>query len=181
MAMTTKTSSKPRYRVNLDKDVVKRRARPTTTPDGEYKTTQRVYGMETSMLIADRDPGYHTNPHRHDCEQLNYVVSGEIWFFVEDKAYRCRKGDIMRIPRDKVHWAWVRGNENCSVIETHSPPLPGNGAENRAAAASLLADDETLSEDRVAANARVPMDKEEVKRIEARAIAEEEAERAAER
>lgn len=164
---------KPRYRVNIA-DVPKRRARPTTTPEGEYKTTQRVYGLETSLLFADREPGYHTNPHRHDCEQFNYVLSGEIWFFVEDNAYRCRAGDIMRIPRDKVHWAWVRGDENCAVIESHSPPLPGNGAEARAAAVALLADDEELAEGKAALNARVPMDADEVRRIEERAIAEEE-------
>lgn len=167
-------SDKPRYRVNI-KDVPARRARPTTTPDGEYKTTQRVYGMETSLLFADREPGYHTNPHRHDCEQFNYVLSGEIWFFIEDKAWRCRAGDIMRIPRDKVHWAWVRGDENCSVIESHSPPLPGNGPEARAAAMSLLADDEELTDDKAAENARVEMDPEEVRRIEEAAIAAEEA------
>jgi quercetin dioxygenase-like cupin family protein len=166
-------SSKPRYRVNLA-DVPKRRARPTTTPDGEFKVTQRVYGMDSSMLIADRDPGYHTNPHRHDCEQLNYVVSGEIWFFVEDKGYRCRAGDIMRIPRNKVHWAWVRDGHNCSVIECHAPALPGHG-EARKSAVSLLADDEVLSDDKIAANARVHIDPEEIRKIETRAVAEEEA------
>jgi mannose-6-phosphate isomerase-like protein (cupin superfamily) len=164
---------KPRYRVNLAA-VPKRRARPTTTPDGEFKVVQRVYGMETSLLFADRDPGYHTNPHRHDCEQMNYIVSGEIWFFVEDKAYRCGAGDIMRIPRNSLHWAWVRGSEACSVIETHSPPLPGNG-EARNSAVPLLAPDETLPANRAAQNARVHMDSDEVHRIEERAIAEEEA------
>ena len=166
--------TKPRYRVNIA-DVPKRRARPTTTPDGEFKVVQRVYGTETSLLFADRDPGYHTNPHKHDCEQFNYILTGEIWFFVEDKAYRCRKGDIMRSPRNKLHWAWVRGKEKCSVIESHSPALPGNGPEARGAAIALLADDEVLPENKAAQNARVHMDPEEVKRIEARAIAEEEA------
>jgi mannose-6-phosphate isomerase-like protein (cupin superfamily) len=166
-------TAKPNYRVNL-KDVTVRRARPTTTPDGEFKSTQRIYGMESSLLFADRDPDYHTNPHRHDCEQLNYVLSGEIWFFIEDKAWRCREGDIMRIPRDKVHWAWVKGEENCAVVEVHTPPLPGNGEAARKAATALLADDEVLSDDRCATNARVPMDPKDVAEIEARAIAEEE-------
>jgi mannose-6-phosphate isomerase-like protein (cupin superfamily) len=166
-------TDKPNYRVNI-KDVTVRRARPTTTPDGEFKSTQRICGLESSLLFADRDPGYHTNPHRHDCEQLNYVLLGEIWFFIEEKAWRCREGDIMRIPRDKVHWAWVRGSENCSVVEVHTPPLPGNGEEARQAAHSLLADDEELTDDRCAENARVQMDPKDVAELEARAIAEEE-------
>lgn len=166
-------AEKPRYRINIA-DVPKRRSRPSTTPDSEFKTTQRVYGLETSLLFADRDPGYHTHPHRHDCEQFNYILSGEIWFFVEDKAYRCTAGDIMRIPRDKVHWAWVRADENCTVIESHSPPLPGNTPENREVSVALLADDEELTDDKSALNARVEMDPEEVRAIEERAIAEEE-------
>lgn len=170
----TASPGRPNYYVNLAK-VTSRRTRPTTTPDSEFKTTQRIYGMDTSLLFADRDPGYHTHPHRHDCEQLNYILSGEIWFFVEDKAWRCRAGDIMRIPRGKVHWAWVRGNENSAVIESHAPPLPGNGPEARAAAAGLLAADEVLTDDRAARNERVDMSAAEVKRIEAAAMAEEEA------
>ena len=34
------------------------------------------------------------------------MMSGEIWFFVEGEGYLCKKGDLMRIPRGKVHWAY---------------------------------------------------------------------------
>jgi quercetin dioxygenase-like cupin family protein len=59
-------------------------------------------------MMADRGAGYHTKPHVHDCEQWNYIISGEIWFFVEEHGYRCRKGDVMRIPRNRPHWAYNR-------------------------------------------------------------------------
>lgn len=45
-------------------------------------------------MIASRAPGYHTRPHAHESEQINYVLEGEIWFFVEDKGFLCRKGDL---------------------------------------------------------------------------------------
>ena len=62
-------------------------------------------------------PGYHTRPHMHDCEQMNYIVSGEMYFFVDGRGYRCRQGDVMRIPRNKVHWAWNRGKDTAVIFE----------------------------------------------------------------
>ncbi len=34
------------------------------------------YGNECSLMIATRAPGYHTTPHTHECEQLNYIQEG---------------------------------------------------------------------------------------------------------
>jgi hypothetical protein len=76
--------------------------------------------------------------------------------------YRCCAGDVTRIPRNKVHWAWVRDGQNCSMIECHASALPGHG-EVRKSAVSLLADDEVLSDDKIAANARVHTDPEEIR------------------
>jgi len=61
------------------------------TQTGEAGTGQMVvrkgYGNECSLMIATRKPGYHTKPHQHESEQINYVLDGEIWFFVKDKGY----------------------------------------------------------------------------------------------
>ena len=89
----------------------------------------------TSLVFAERAPGYHTSPHKHDCEQMNYIVSGEIYFFVDGRSYRCIVSDVMRIPRNKVHWAWNRGTETAVVFESHSPPqcagrrVPGHAGD----------------------------------------------------
>ena len=44
---------------------------------GEAGTGQMVvkkgYGNECSLMIATRRPGYHTKPHQHESEQINYV------------------------------------------------------------------------------------------------------------
>ena len=77
--------------------------------------------------------------------------------------YRCRAGDVMRIPRNEAPWAWVRDDRNCSVIECHAPALPGHG-EARKSAVPLLADDEVLSDDKIAANARVHVDPEQIRK-----------------
>ena len=74
---------------------------------GELRTKQ-VLGQNSSLMVAARSGGYHSEPHAHDCEQLNYVQRGEIWVFIEDTAYHLRTGDFLRIPPGAVHWAWNR-------------------------------------------------------------------------
>jgi quercetin dioxygenase-like cupin family protein len=86
---------------------------------------RQAYGNESSLMVAVRPPGYHTKPHMHVSEQINHVLDGEIWFFVEDRGYHCRKGDFHRIPANKVHWAWNRSANEAMVVESHSPPLVG--------------------------------------------------------
>ncbi len=52
---------------------------------------RKGYGNECSLMIATRAPGYHTKPHQHESEQINYVMDGEIWFFVEDKGFQLQE------------------------------------------------------------------------------------------
>jgi len=86
---------------------------------------KQAYGNESSLMVAVRPPGYHTRPHMHVSEQINHVLEGEIWFFVEGKGSHCQQGDFHRIPANTVHWAWNRSDANAVVVESHSPPLVG--------------------------------------------------------
>lgn len=95
---------------------------------------KKGYGNECSLMIATRAPGYHTKPHMHESEQINYVMDGEIWFFVEDKGFQCKKGDFQRIPANKVHWAWNRSAQEAMVAEAHAPGLIGGRAGDYAVA-----------------------------------------------
>lgn len=85
----------------------------------------KAFGNECSLMIASRAPGYHTRPHVHESEQINCVLEGEIWFFVEAQGFQCRKGDFQRIPANKIHWAWNRSNQEAVVAEAHAPGLVG--------------------------------------------------------
>ena len=100
---------------------------------------RKGYGNECSLMIATRRPGYHTKPHQHESEQINYVLDGEIWFFVKDKGYLCKKGDFHRIPANTVHWAFNRSDKDATVAEAHSPGLIGGRAGDSAAASSMTA------------------------------------------
>ena len=89
---------------------------------------RKAYGNECSLMIATRAPGYHTKPHAHLSEQINYVMEGEIWFFVKDQGFHCKKGDFQRIPANTIHWAWNRSDKNATVAEAHAPGLIGGHA-----------------------------------------------------
>jgi quercetin dioxygenase-like cupin family protein len=88
---------------------------------GGAMLTKMVYGNDCNMMLAVRAPGYHSHPHTHDAEQLNYLLEGEVWVFIEDDGFLMKKGDFCRIPRNAVHWAWNRGDTDCTLVEVHSP------------------------------------------------------------
>jgi quercetin dioxygenase-like cupin family protein len=105
----------------------RKRIQSGATGEGSM-VVKKAYGNECSLMIATRAPGYHTKPHMHESEQLNYIMDGEIWFFVEDKGYHCKTGDFQRIPANKTHWAWNRSDKDAVVAEAHGPALIGGRA-----------------------------------------------------
>lgn len=108
-------------------------------PTSGGMVTKAVYGADCSIMIATRDGGYHSRPHRHRSEQVNYVTDGEVWAFIEDQAFHARAGDFFRIPANAVHWAWNRSGAPVSMFEAFSPVLDPFTRKN---AVSLLADGE---------------------------------------
>jgi mannose-6-phosphate isomerase-like protein (cupin superfamily) len=85
-----------------------------------------VYGKDASMIVATRQPGYHSKPHLHDAEQLNYVLAGELYAFVDHDGFLAKEGDCFRVPRNAMHWSWVQGTTPCVLLEMHAPPLIGD-------------------------------------------------------
>ncbi len=106
-----------------DADVPKRQVVRTGLEGEGAMVVRRGYGNECSLMHAIRAPGYHTTPHAHEAEQINYVLEGEIWGFVEERGFHCRAGDFHRIPAHKIHWAWNRSDTDTVVVEAHSPAL----------------------------------------------------------
>jgi quercetin dioxygenase-like cupin family protein len=132
-----------------------------TTEEGHgFMVTRQAYGNESSLMVAIRPPGYHTKPHVHLSEQINHVLEGEIWFFVEDKGFHCKKGDFQRIPANKAHWAWNCSDADAVVVESHAPPLIGG--EILQGAAALFDEDEVPQIRGPGENKFVPYDSEKV-------------------
>jgi len=82
------------------------------------------YGNGVGMSVNVREPGHHAQPHAHEFEQMNYIMSGEMWWYVENEAYYVKTGDMFRIPSNAIHWAWVVGDVPCIAVQGLTPP-PG--------------------------------------------------------
>lgn len=158
------------YHARKDDLPVRTAAPSAAAHKGVVMSTQRVHGIDNSIMFAERGPGYHTRPHRHECEQINYIVEGEMWFFVEGQGYHCKKGDLMRIPANRVHWAFNCSDQHTTIVESHSPCLIGNNAEARKTAVSLLGDDERMEDVKYVVNIVVDLDPDWVAQCEREAI-----------
>jgi quercetin dioxygenase-like cupin family protein len=99
-----------------------------------------VYGKRANLMLAKRAGKYHSPPHLHACDQMNYLISGELWIFLENEAYHLRPGDFMRVPRMAPHWAFNPSDEDCVLIESHSPI---NDPSNKPYARGMFASNET--------------------------------------
>lgn len=97
--------------------------RRVTLEAGTTFDTAFVSGRHVNLMVAARPPGYHSRPHAHDAEQVNYVQEGEVWFFVGTKGYHLRPGDFFRVPRSAVHWMWNRTDRPLVLIEAHAPSM----------------------------------------------------------
>ncbi len=107
--------------LHVKRENVKRREK--TTLSAVPLITEISYGTNASLMIGSRPEGYHSKPHVHDCEQLNYVIDGQLWLFVEKQAFLLKKGDHMRVPPNKLHWSWNKGPGTSILAEVHSPGL----------------------------------------------------------
>jgi quercetin dioxygenase-like cupin family protein len=93
---------------------------------GETKTT-RVGGETMAILLGERI-GFKMRPHFHAAEQISYVVSGEVWTFVDDRVFYSQPGDFIRVPGNVVHWASVDRDQTAFTWEVHTP-LQGDPVE----------------------------------------------------
>lgn len=127
--------------------------------------TRIIYGIDSSLMIAERPPGYHSRPHRHDCEQLNILERGELYIYTTEGAYLLRPGDALRIKPNLIHWSWNRADVDCVLIEVHTPGIQ-NDPKLAEFATALLDTGEAPSTDGPT-NMFPPFPAEEIARIEA--------------
>lgn len=121
--------------------------------------THNIYGQKCGLMIATRGPGYHSAPHQHLAEQLNYVSNGAMWLFIDEDAYELKEGDFLRVPAMTPHWAWNRSNEPCTLAEAFSAPH----WITRAGSVGLLAEGEAVGEEQ---SMNLPVDPALARRVE---------------
>jgi quercetin dioxygenase-like cupin family protein len=144
------------------KDVPERKRVHTGEKGQGSMVVKKAYGNECDLMIAVRAPGYRTRPHFHASDQINYILEGEIWYFVEDKGFHCEKGDFVRIPSNKIQWEWNRSGADAVVVETHAPAMIGG--QSIEGAVSLFDESEIPAIKGPAENVFIPYDTEAVEK-----------------
>ena len=68
------------------------------------KATSEQTGGSVGFVEATSSPGEVTSPHIHyDCDELFYVLEGEVLFLVGEETVRAPAGSFLFVPRGTVH------------------------------------------------------------------------------
>jgi quercetin dioxygenase-like cupin family protein len=91
------------------------------------RVTIKLTGEETggaySMVTYTAHPGFAgPPPHRHDFDELFYVLEGQLDFQLGTETVRAGRGELVFAPRGAVHTFANPGAEPVSFLIVFSPP-----------------------------------------------------------
>lgn len=102
-------------------------------PKTAWSREERQKEIAVRTLKTTQEASFHLirlrtteKPHTHNNHDLTVVMlSGGARVFIEGRRYEVNPGDIVEIPRGKVHWAENRASEASEVYAVFTPPFDG--------------------------------------------------------
>jgi len=90
-----------------------------------YQINERIRarafrGERLTMAVVDLDPGAFLPEHRHENEQLGFILSGSMSFRIGSDTRELRAGDTYVIPSNVPHEATV-GPDGCTAVDVFAP------------------------------------------------------------
>lgn len=83
-------------------------------------TARVVNGDRLTLAAVDLEPGAVVAEHRHENEQLGFVIQGSITFTIGGERREIGAGDTYAIPTMVPHEA-VAGPNGCTVVDVFAP------------------------------------------------------------
>ena len=83
--------------------------------------THVVYGDRIMLSFLTGQPNSYMPNHQHESEQLMVVLGGALDLVIEGKLYHMEKGDVVTLPSNIDHAAYV-SDKGVTVIDIFSPP-----------------------------------------------------------
>ncbi len=80
-----------------------------------------VFGDKITVSFLTMSANSYFPPHRHEAEQIMIVLDGYADEIVEGKLYRLERGDVILLPSNIEHGAYLR-EVDCRAIDIFSPP-----------------------------------------------------------
>lgn len=86
---------------------------------------QKAFSGNSATIALHRlQPGHEPKPHKHDNEQIAYIVSGTADFHVGTEVTRLGPGGLIVIPGGVMHHAEVVGADEVINIDVFTPARP---------------------------------------------------------
>ena len=79
-----------------------------------------VNGDRMTLAAVDLKPDSVVREHRHENEQLGFVIRGSMVFTIGGEKREIHAGDTYEIPSNVLHDA-VAGPEGCTVVDVFAP------------------------------------------------------------
>lgn len=80
-----------------------------------------IGGKNVTISFLTMKAGSAFKLHSHPQEQIMIVIEGYCDEIIEDKMYRVKKGDVIYLPANIKHGAFIR-EIDCKAIDIFSPP-----------------------------------------------------------
>ena len=94
------------------------------TPVREGVERKAFSGESATVALHRLMPGHQPQPHSHPNEQIAYILSGTIRFFVGDSEHLVGPGGLLVIPPNVKHWGEVVGDEPVLNLDVFTPRRP---------------------------------------------------------
>jgi quercetin dioxygenase-like cupin family protein len=85
---------------------------------GERKA---ISGPGATVALNRLMPGHAPTPHSHPHEQIAYILSGRMDFFIEGQVFHLRAGGMPVVPSNARHWGQVVGKEPVLNLDVFTP------------------------------------------------------------
>lgn len=79
-----------------------------------------VTGQKIMFVQFILKKGAHVPPHKHESEQISYVIKGRLKFNINEKEYIIKDNELIIIPSNVVHE--VLAEEDTIDIDLFAPP-----------------------------------------------------------
>lgn len=89
-------------------------------PDIEGAKMWGVSLKKTMMTCFEAEPNCRFEIHSHESEQITHVLEGEIFFEIDSKVVRVKKGEVIAIPSNIPHAAFT-GDKGAKAVDAWSP------------------------------------------------------------
>jgi quercetin dioxygenase-like cupin family protein len=81
-------------------------------------------GEGATVALHRLMPGHEPKPHSHPHEQIAYIMSGTIRFYIAGEPHLLGPGGLLVVPPNVEHWGEVVGDEPVMNLDVFSPSRP---------------------------------------------------------